>query len=148
MKKNVPPVTLQGAINLEIDPSDTLLWKLSMVFEAAHNSDLTIEQISSKYGYTREYFYQVLNKLRTEGSKTLQDKVTGPKTNYKRTAEIKKQVIRHRFLDPDASCEVIAQKMRQSGFDISQRSVERVVQEFGLQKKGFIRQVRKMRKNQ
>ncbi len=148
MKKNVPPVTLQGAISLEIDPSDTLLWKLSMVFEAAHNSDLTIEQISSKYGYTREYFYQVLNKLQTEGSKTLQDKVTGPKTNYKRTAEIKKQVIRHRFLDPDASCEVIAQKMRQSGFDISQRSVERVVQEFGLQKKGFIRQVQKMRKNQ
>lgn len=148
MKKNVPPVVLQGAINLEIDPSDTLLWKLSMVFEAAHNSDLTIEQISSKYGYTREYFYQVLNKLRTEGSNTLQDKVTGPKTNYKRTAEIKKQVIRHRFLDPDASCEVIAQKMKQAGFDISQRSVERVVQEFGLQKKGFIKQVRKMRKKQ
>lgn len=147
MKKNVPSVSLQGAIKLEIDPSDSLLWKLSMVFEAAHNSDLTIEQISSKYGYTREYFYQVLNKLKTKGSSALQDRITGPKTNYKRTNEIKKQVIRHRFLDPEASCEVISQKMRQSGFDISQRSVERVVKEFGLQKKGFIRQVLKMRKN-
>ena len=29
-----------------------------------------------------------------------------------------RQVIRHRFLDPDATAEVIAQKLRQSGFDL------------------------------
>jgi hypothetical protein len=46
-----------------------------------------------------------------------------------------RQVIRHRFLDPDASEEVIAQKLRQSGWEISIRSVQRVVEEFGLQKK-------------
>jgi hypothetical protein len=46
-----------------------------------------------------------------------------------------RQVIRHRFLDPEASAEVIAQKLCQSGWEISIRSVQRVIEEFGLQKK-------------
>jgi transposase len=148
MKKHNNAITLQGTIELGIEPSDTLLWKLSMLLEAAFTKDCTIEQLSAKYGYTREYFYQVLDKLKTQGSKGLQDRPTGPKTNYKRTNEATKQVIRHRFLDPEAPCEVIAQKMKQSGYPISQRSVERVVQEYGLQKKGYIKQIRRMRKSQ
>jgi len=40
----------------------------------------------------------------------------GPKTNYVRTDEVERQVIRHRFLDPDASVDIIAQKLRQAGF--------------------------------
>ena len=51
------------------------------------------------------------------------------------TAEVVRQVIRHRFLDPDASPEVIAQKLCQSGWEISIRSVQRVIEEYGLQKK-------------
>ena len=35
----------------------------------------------------------------------------------------------------DASADVIAQKLRQAGFDISTRSVERVIEAYGLQKK-------------
>jgi hypothetical protein len=46
-----------------------------------------------------------------------------------------RQVIRHRFLDAEASVEVIAQKLSQSGRKISQRSVQRVIEEYGLQKK-------------
>ncbi|MCC5930125.1 MAG: helix-turn-helix domain-containing protein, partial [Cyclobacteriaceae bacterium] len=147
MKKNSNPISLKGLITLDLQPSDTLLWKLAMIVEAACRDDCTIEELSAKYGYTREYFYQVLNKLNIQGSQSLKDLPTGPKTNYKRTPEATKQVIRHRFLDPDASCEVIAQKMNQSGHPISQRSVERVVQEYGLQKKGYIKQIRQMRKN-
>ena len=146
MKKKLNPIKLQGAITLDIDPSDSLLWKLTMILEAALTKDCTIEQIASKYGYTREYFYQVLGKLKSHSSRALQDKPTGPKTNYKRTPEITKQVLRHRFLDPEATCEVIAQKMRQTGHLVSQRSVERVVQEYGLQKKGYIKQIRQRRK--
>ena len=51
------------------------------------------------------------------------------------TDELIRRVIRHRFLDPDASAQVIAQKLCQSGFAISNRSVERVIAEYGLQKK-------------
>jgi len=45
-----------------------------------------------------------------------------------------RQVIRHRFLDPQISPEVIVQKLVQCGFAISTRTVERVISEYGLQK--------------
>ena len=148
MKKDHSPIQLHGAITLEVSPQDTLLWKLSMILEAAHpeSRQTTIETIAAKYGYTREYFYQVLEKLKTQGSQSLADRPTGPKTRYKRTPEVTKQILRHRFLDPEANCEVIAQKMRQTGYKVSQRSVERVIGEYGLQKKGYIKQIRKTRK--
>lgn len=119
-----------------------------MILEAAHpdSQQTTIEAIAAKYGYTREYFYQVLDTLRTNGSQSLADRQTGPKTRYKRTPEVTKQILRHRFLDPEANCEVIAQKMRQTGYAVSQRSVERVIGEYGLQKKGYIKQIRNTRK--
>jgi len=149
MKKDHSPIQLNGAITLEVSPEDTLLWKLSMILEAAHQDcgQTTIEAIAAKYGYTREYFYHVLNTLKSKGSQELADRRSGPKTQYKRTPEITKQILRHRFLDPEANCQVIAQKMRQAGYEISQRSVERVIGEYGLQKKGYIKQIRTTRKD-
>ena len=63
------------------------------------------------------------------------NKKRGPKTTYRRNEEVVCQVIRHRFLDPDATVEVIAQKLKQCGFQISIRSVERIIEQYGLQKK-------------
>ena len=64
----------------------------------------------------------------------LRSQKRGPKVNYRHTDEVVRQVIRHRFLDGDATAGVIAQKLRQSGQVISTRSVERVIAECGLQK--------------
>jgi len=149
MKKDHSPIQLDGAITLEVSPQDTLLWKLSMILEAAQSDpgQTTIEAIAAKYGYTSEYFYQVLDTLKSKGSQSLADRQTGPRTHYKRTPEVTKQILRHRFLDPEANCEVIAQKMRQTGYAVSQRSVERVIGEYGLQKKGYIKQIRNTRKH-
>ena len=38
-------------------------------------------------------------------------------------------------VDPDASAEVLAQKLTQDGYTISIRSVQRVIAQYGLQKK-------------
>jgi hypothetical protein len=62
-------------------------------------------------------------------------KTRGPKTQYRRTDELQRQVIRHLFLDPKATVQVIGQKLRQTGFIISDRSVQRVISDYGLQKK-------------
>jgi Ca2+-binding EF-hand superfamily protein len=80
-----------------------------------------------------------------KGSQGLMDKSRGPKINSKRTKEMEKQIIRHRFLDPEASSQVITQRLQQAGNNISQRSVERTINEYGLQKKGYIKQLKKMR---
>lgn len=143
MKKLKDPVVIEGMITLEVNPNDSAFWKMAMLFEAAFTQGSTIDQISRKYGYTREYFYQVLDRLKSLGSQGLQDRPTGPKKNSKRTPEVTKEVVRHRFMDPEASSEVIAQKMTQTGHPISQRSVQRVIQEFGLQKGGPISQILK-----
>src|SRR5207244_7130500 len=86
-------------------------------------------------GLTRQRYYQVLHLFQKQGARSLQPQKSGPKTNYVRTDEVERQVIRHRFLDPDASADIIAQKLRQAGFPVSTRSVERVIEKYGLQKK-------------
>lgn len=146
MKKNAQVINLNGTVDLNIDPKDPIAWKLSMLLEAAFSRDITIEAIAKKYNYTREHFHVIYRNFKQKGSEALADKPNGPKSNYKRTEEVAKQIIRHRFLDPEASCEVIAQKMRQTGHDISQRSVERTIQDYGLQKKGYIKQIRRLQK--
>jgi transposase len=145
MKKNLTEKVIDGNFTLKISPADTTAWKLMMLIDAASSKDETIEQISHRYGYTREHFYIIKKNYENGGSQALSDKAKGPKRNYKRTDEIEKQIIRHRFLDPDANSEVIAQKMNQTGHIISQRSVERTINEYGLQKKGYIKQLKKQR---
>src|SRR5262249_31486292 len=88
-----------------------------------------------KQGVRVQGYFQLLRLYREQGAGALQSRKPGPKANYVRTEEVTRQVIRHRFLDPDASTAVIAQKMRQAGFPVSSRSVDRIVEEFGLQKK-------------
>lgn len=145
MKRNLTEKTIDGNFTLKINPKDTTAWKFMMLIDAATSKNETIEQISHRYGYTREHFYVIKKKYEDNGSQALSDKPKGPKCNYKRTDEIEKQIIRHRFLDPDANSEVIAQKMNQTGHEISQRSVERTINEYGLQKKSYIKQLKKQR---
>ena len=61
------------------------------------------------------------------GAEGLKSHKTGPKSHYRRTHEVVRQVIRYRYLDPNISPEVIAQKLNQNGFPIAIRSVERVL---------------------
>jgi transposase len=88
-----------------------------------------------KFGYSRQRYFKLLELFKAQGALALQSKARGPKSDYRRTQEMVRQIIRHRFLDPDASAEVIAQKLQQSRHLISIRSVERVISDFGLQKK-------------
>lgn len=94
-----------------------------------------IAAVAKKYGYCRQRYYQILDAFKTGGLPALEPKKTGPKSNYRRTDQVVRQILRYRFLDPDASPDVIAQKLRQTHFSISLRSVERVLADYGVQKK-------------
>ena len=120
--------------SLVVLPEDEVTRKLSMLIEG-HCEGLGPGKSAEKYGFSRARYFQIRNLFLELGSEGLRSKKRGPKTNYRRTDEVVRQVIRHRFLDPDASPAVIAQKLRQAGFPISTRSVERVIEAFGLQKK-------------
>ena len=119
---------------LLVDENDEITRKLAMIIEGECEG-LGPIRAARKYGYSRQRYFQLRDAYRREGAKALQSKRRGPKSNYRRTDELVRQVIRHRFLDPEVSPDVIAQKLRQTGFEISTRSVERVIEEYGLQKK-------------
>jgi len=120
--------------SLAISANDNLARKLAMIFE--HKClGLPANEVAKKYGYSRARYFQIQAAFEKGGSKALLEKKRGPKKNYVRTEEINKQIMRHRFLDPDASAAVIAQKLRQNGYKVSIRSVERTITELGLQKK-------------
>jgi len=128
-------IILQGKMDhLIIRKDDSFAIKLAMLFEGII-SDIPKKDLARKYGYTREHYYLLKHLFEKHGSEGLIDKKTGPKRSTKRTDVVNNQIIRLRFLDPDASIEVIGQKMRQMGFSISDRSINRTIQQYGLQKK-------------
>jgi hypothetical protein len=119
---------------LPLADGDEMARKMAMLWEGECEG-LGPSKAAEKYGYTKQRYFQIRRLYLEQGSPALISKIRGPKSNYRRTDELKRQVIRHRFLDPKASPAVIAQKLRQTGFTISTRSVERVISEYGLQKK-------------
>ena len=121
-----------GSLPLLAD--DQITRRLAMLIEGECEG-LGPSKAAEKYGLTKQRYFQLRQAYQHQGAAALQSRKPGPKSNYRRTDELARQVIRHRFLDPDASTEVIAQKLRQTGFVISQRSVERVIGDYGLQKK-------------
>jgi len=115
-------------------PDEEVTRKLAMLLEGQCGA-LGPTAAAAKFGYSKQRYFQLLHAVREQGVEALRSRKRGPKTRRRRTPEVVQEIIRHRFLDPDASSEVIAQKLRQSGRPISTRSVERTITEWGLQKK-------------
>jgi len=129
------PIIIKGPNDqLIINADDVVAKKLAMLMEGTL-SDIPKKEIAEKYDYSREHYYKIKNNFEESGSDALQDKKSGPKEKSKRTEVVNNQIIRLRFLDPDSSPEVIGQKLRQMGYNVSNRSVSRTIADFGLQKK-------------
>lgn len=116
-----------------IDQNDSLGMKLAMLFEG--HCTIGVQEATIKYGYTEQWYYQVLAKYNEGGAQALIDNKPGSDKQPVRTKEIVNQIIRFRFLDPFAGADVISQKLNQIGHKVSKRSVERTITEYGLQKK-------------
>lgn len=132
MKKGIIIKGIKGN-DFEIDSDDKLTMKLAMLYEG--HCTIGVYEAIEKYGYTEQRYYQLLKEYNEKGSEGIRDKKRGSNKKPVRSEEVKNQIVRHRFLDPDASAEVISQKLRQTGYDVSVRSVERTITECGLQKK-------------
>ena len=120
--------------SMRIKKDDIVARKFLMIVESECMGVSNIEA-AQKYGYCRQHYYTIVKSFKTNGIEGLQSKPFGPKKKHVRTDEVVDLIIRHRFLDPDASAGVIAQKLQQIGIKVSKRSVERTITEKGLQKK-------------
>ncbi|HYX05695.1 MAG TPA: hypothetical protein VE912_03095 [Bacteroidales bacterium] len=119
--------------SLEIDSTDATAMKMAMLFEGT--CSLSVKEAAEKYGYSLPRYFQLQKSFKEKGSSALINKKRGSNKQPVRTKEVVNQIIRLRFLDPFSSAEVIAQKMKQNGYAVSVRSVERTITEYGLQKK-------------
>lgn len=119
---------------LPVAEDDEVTRRFAMLIEGECD-ELSRLEAARKYGYTRQRYAQLLDTYRQQESAALCGKPRGPNRNYRRGDELVRRIVRHRFLEPAASAEVIAQKLRQMGFLISTRSVERTIADYGLQKK-------------
>ncbi len=120
--------------NLTVCSDDEVASKLAMLI-AGECLGLGPTAAAAAFGYGKQRYFQLRAAFAEGGAPALVNHKTGPQRNYRRTHEAVRQVVRQRFLDPGASADVIAQRLRQSGVPISTRSVERVIEQFGLQKK-------------
>ena len=124
----------QGSLGtLPIAEDDSISLRLAMLLEG--ECELGAKAAAEKFDLSRQRYFQLRQQFLTHGAASLTPQKPGPKHNYRRTETLVRQVIRHRFLDPDASAAVITQRLVQTGLAISCRSVERIFQDYGLQKK-------------
>ena len=120
--------------SLPIHPDDMVARRLAMLIEGKC-MELGPEKAAKKYGLSRARYFQLQKAYREGGTEALREKKKGPKKNFVRTKQVINQILRYRFLDPEASVGVLTQKLNQHDYSISQRSVERTITEYGLQKK-------------
>jgi len=92
---------------------------------------------ATKYGMSRQRYHHCSHNSKKGASSPSRARNAAP-SQLRQDRRGRTPGIRHRFLDPDASADVIAQKLRQAGIEISTRSVERVIEKYGLQKKNSI----------
>jgi len=115
-------------------PDEEVTRKFAMLVEGQCEG-LGPTRAAEKFGYSKQRYFQLLHAFEQEGLEALASRKRGPKGPSRRTPDVVQEIIRHRFLDPDASADVIAQKLRQSGRPIRTRSVEQTITDWGLQKK-------------
>jgi hypothetical protein len=120
--------------SLSIGTEDEVSVKLAMLIKGECGPGGP-SQAAEEFGFSRQRYFQLRTLFHQQGAAGLVSRKRGPKTNYRRTKEAVNQAVRYRFLDPELSSEVIAQKLRQTHVNISARSVDRILEEFGLQKK-------------
>lgn len=123
---------LQGP-NGSLSIEDETVVKLMMLMEG--ETSLGAVKAAKKYGFSRARYYQLLDNYKKDGFDGLRNQKTGPKKPSKCTEEVVREVLKHRYLDPDASAAVICQKITQTGYKISVRSVQRILRKYGLEKK-------------
>lgn len=119
---------------LTVHPDDEVTRRLAMLL-AGECEGVAVSEVARRFQFSRQRYYQLLSLFKKHGASALAPECRGPKTDYRRTDQAIRMVIRYRFLDPEASPDVIAQKLRQLDHCISTRSVERIIADYGLQKK-------------
>ncbi len=90
------------------------------------------KDICVRYGYSRKTGNEYLKAWKEKDWEGLKDEPRGPKTKSKRTDELEKRVLDIRFKDREKDMYDIAEILSNEGYEISARSIARILSEHGI----------------
>ena len=121
--------------SLPIPPEDKVTRKLAMLYEG-QCAGLGAAGAAARFGYTRQGYYKILHQFRDQGASAFFHR-PGPKSNYRRGEKVVRAVIRHRFQHPGSPTAELLSDLRANGVEVSKRSAERIISEYGLQQRDY-----------
>jgi hypothetical protein len=117
--------------SLEVRADDAVALDLAMLIEG-ETSGKPLEETLARFGRSRTAYYEKLRRFREEGAAGLVAKPPGPHGPWRRSQDVVRFVVTARVRDPSRSPDAIARDLAALGHEVSVRSVERTLQQFGL----------------
>ncbi|MBE0523164.1 MAG: helix-turn-helix domain containing protein [Methanosarcinales archaeon] len=115
----------------EINLEDLLQKRYEMVRELSLSSK-SRNEICARFDYSRKTGNEYLRAWKEKGWEGLNEKPRGPKTKSKRKEDVEKRILDIRFNTPDKDMYDIEEILTGEGYEISARSVARVLSEHGV----------------
>jgi transposase len=116
---------------LPVRGEDTAANDLLMLIEG-ETSGRALEDVLADFGRSRSAYYEKLRRFRELGMEGLLARPPGPRTAWRRPLEVVRFIVKARVRNPALSAAAIAGELAQQGQDVSVRSVERTLTQFGL----------------
>lgn len=114
------------------NPEDKAQVRYEMLREA-ETTDKTVEETARKYGYSRARYYVYKRRFEKEGLLGLFDKKRGPKEPHKVKGKLWEKIVELR--SEEKNIYRITDELKEMGYEVSAKSVERVVNAEGMRLK-------------
>jgi len=116
---------------LPVRPEDQVALDLAMLIQG-ETSGRPLDEVLAAFGRSRTAYYEKLRRFREEGLGGLVAKPPGPHGPWRRSHEVVRFIVTARLRDSSRGPESIAGDLARLGHEVSVRSVERTLQQFGL----------------
>ncbi len=116
---------------LSLPASDVASLDLLMLIEG-ETSGAPLDEVLARFGRSRSAYYEKLRRFRENGLEGLIARPPGPRSAWRRPLEVVRHIVRTRLREPERSAAAIAEELAGLGHEVSVRSVERTLTQFGL----------------
>jgi transposase len=116
---------------LTIRAQDEAALDLLMLIDG-ETSGRPLDDVLAEYGRSRSTYYEKLRRFREAGIDGLLARPPGPRTPWRRPLEVVRFIVTARLRNPERSAAEIADDLAKLGHQVSVRSVERTLTQFGV----------------
>jgi hypothetical protein len=116
---------------LSVRPDDEAAVDLAMLIEG-ETSGRPLGTVLEEFGRSRSTYYEKLRRFRDLGVAGLLARPPGPRSAWRRPLEVVRFIVTTRIREPSRSASSIAEDLARLGHEVSTRSVERTLTQFGL----------------